>query len=474
MDTNWDSLLKNNIMPTPPTSPLGFDAFFSEITNSKEFQDLKKSGTDISSLADLEQSLSDMQSGVERAANMMKDFQTPLLRGDGDSQGGLVFGNPSKTPPNLPLSREGSTPPKTGNAKDEEAKPAVEVQRFTRVEWKPYGFDAVAGMDTLKEELKDSFIKPLRFKFMVEKLKREDEALLSSWGTKDLLEMGADSSQAQNDKNKENSIWKNKELLLRLYTEYEKFKISIPTGMLLYGPPGTGKTFITRKLAEELGCGFISKNMGEFGSSYLHQTTKNIKDFFEAAKKAAENEPIILFLDEIDSLVSARTSNVDANKAEEVSQFLQEFNSLELAPNLIVIAATNRPDHLDSAILRSGRLDKKIYLGPPDAVARKALFQMYIEKKWRPNIDLDYDELSKLTEWYVSSDIEAICDEVARDASRDLLELIDEAESGELTEKDLAGHTITMESIKSTLAETPSSLRMVDMSIYTSWIEKIK
>lgn len=168
--------------------------------------------------------------------------------------------------------------------------------------------------------------------------------------------------------------------------------------MLLYGPPGTGKTFITKKLAEELGCGFISKNMGEFGSSYLHQTTKNIKDFFAGAKQAAENEPIILFLDEIDSLVSARTDRVDANKAEEISQFLQEFNALETAPNLIVIAATNRPDHLDPAILRSGRLDKKIYLGPPDEVARRELFKMYIEKAGRPSEKLDYDELAKLTD----------------------------------------------------------------------------
>lgn len=207
--------------------------------------------------------------------------------------------------------------------------------------------------------------------------------------------------------------------------------------MLFYGPPGTGKTFITKKLAEELGCGFIAKNMGEFGSSYLHQTTKNIKDFFAGAKKAAENEPILMFLDEIDSLVSARTNNVDANKAEEVSQFLQEFNALESAPNLIVIAATNRPDHLDSAILRSGRLDKKIYLGPPDDTARKALFHMYIEKMGRPHETLDYDELTTLTKDYVSADIEAICDEVARDASRNLLELVDEAENGTLTETHL-------------------------------------
>jgi SpoVK/Ycf46/Vps4 family AAA+-type ATPase len=306
-------------------------------------------------------------------------------------------------------------------------------------------------MDNLKTELRDSFIKPLQFKFSVAKLRKED---------------------IENPKTEEEK--KKHELLLRLYAEYEKFKISIPTGMLFYGPPGTGKTFITKKLAEELGCGFISKNMGEFGSSYLHQTTKNIKDFFDGAKKAAENEPIILFLDEIDSLVSARTSNVDANKAEEVSQFLQEFNALETAPNLIVIAATNRPDHLDSAILRSGRLDKKIYLGPPDTVARKALFRMYIERAGRPSIGLDYDELAQLSDGYVSADIEAICDEVARDASRELLELIDEAENGTLSEKDLTGHMITMQSMKNTFAETPSSLRMVDMSIYTSWLEKIK
>jgi SpoVK/Ycf46/Vps4 family AAA+-type ATPase len=139
-----------------------------------------------------------------------------------------------------------------------------------------------------------------------------------------------------------------------------------------------------------------------------------------------------------------------------------------------VIAATNRPDHLDSAILRSGRLDKKIYLGPPDDIARKALFQMYIDRAGRPHAKLDYDELTTLTKDYVSADIEAICDEVARDASRDLLELVDEAEDGTLTEKLLSGHKITMDSLRKTIIETPSSLKMVDMSTYTSWLEKIK
>ncbi len=102
---------------TPPTSPIGFDAFFSEITESKEFKDLKNSGTDISSLADLERSLTDMQSGVDKAANMMRDFDakfTPL--------------------PSSPSKDSGTVAPKTGDAKTEEAKPAVEVQHFTRVE----------------------------------------------------------------------------------------------------------------------------------------------------------------------------------------------------------------------------------------------------------------------------------------------------------------------------------------------------
>lgn len=468
------------------TKDTGFDAFFQAVTTSPEFKSAVTKDWKWDSVDLLEKSLLEMQSGVEKASDLMNSFNEKFATDEAKNIGNNA---------SIWTNNSGTNPPKTGNAKDETEKPAVEVQHFTRVEWKPWGFEAVAGMDSLKEELKDSFIKPLKFKFLVEKLKKESiqswwkienggsgvETVWVWWKTENWWaeqtsfsttdSFGTFDSKSTEKKTSGNN---SQELLLKLYTEYEKFKISIPTGMLFYGPPGTGKTFITKKLAEELGCGFISKNMGEFGSSYLHQTTKNIKDFFEWAKKAAENEPIILFLDEIDSLVSARTNNVDANKAEEVSQFLQEFNALESAPNLIVIAATNRPDHLDSAILRSWRLDKKIYLGPPDEVARKALFEMYIEKKWRPSEKLDYEELVILTKDYVSADIEAICDEVARDASRNLLELVDEAESGKLTEKFLEWNKITMDSLRMTIAETPSSLKMVDMSVYTSWLEKIK
>ncbi len=458
----------------------GFDAFFSAITTSPEFKSAVTKDWKWDSMEALEASLMNMQAWVEKASGIMRSFDekygnpppSPSERGAGGE--GIGRGNGG----------EGSrgtggeiTLPKTWNAKTEWDIPAIEVQHFVKKDDSTWGFAWVAGMESLKQELRDSFIKPLRFKFMVEKMRLQSPPP-EKGESEGVIQKGIQNNETPPNLPLSREGWSKEtikeELLLHLYTEYEKFKISIPTGMLFYGPPGTGKTFITRKLAEELRCGFISKNMGEFGSSYLHQTTKNIKDFFTWAKKAAENEPIILFLDEIDSLVSARTNNVDANKAEEVSQFLQEFNSLEQAPNLIVIAATNRPDHLDPAILRSGRLDKKIYLGPPDESARKALFQMYIEKKWRPHEALDYDELAKLSDGYVSADIEAICDEVARDASQNLLELIDEAEAGTLPEDFYEDNLITMDSLRKTIAETPSSLRMVDMSIYESWLEKIK
>ena len=417
------------------TSP--FDEFFKNISSSPEFRALtgeKSSNSPDFSFENLEKNLREIEASTAKANDLMRQFDTNFA-----TEGAKKIGNSVQN-------WNDKTPPKTGKPTDDELKIKIEVRRPEKKNPETWGFNGVAGMTDLKRELTESFIKPLKFKFLIEKLRAD--------------------SQNQNSE-------KNTELLEKLYSEYEKFKISIPTGMLLYGPPGTGKTFITKKLAEEIECGFVSKNMGEFGSSYLHQTTKNIKDFFDGVKKIAENEPIILFLDEIDSLLSARTNNVDSNKAEEVSQFLQEFNALEEAKNLIVIAATNRPDHLDSAILRSGRLDKKIYIGPPDETAREELFRMYIEKIGRPHEKLDYHELAILTTNYVSADIEAICDEVARDASRNLLDLIDEAENGKLTEKHLENHNITMEMLRETILEMPSSLKMVDMSIYENWLAKM-
>lgn len=413
-----------------------FDAFFNAVTSSPEFAKIANGDLKKESLASLEEAMI-------TAENVLKETNSHLQKTFSELQ---VPKNPIDT-----MTQSSS------QKKDDTPSLPIEVKHFKKENPLVWWFAWIAGMDDLKKELTESFVRPLQFAFRMRAIEKQ----------------GSEKS----DEEKDDSLKmdeKNTKLYQDLFSLYEKFKVSIPTGLLFYGPPGTGKTYITKKLTEELWAGFISKNMGEFGSSYQHQTTKNIKEFFDGAKLAAKDEPIVLFLDEIDSLVSSRTTWSDAHKAEELSQFLQEFNTLSEVQNLIVIAATNRPDHLDSAILRSGRLDKKIYLGPPDTNARKALFLMYIERAGRPHETLDYDELAQLSDGYVSADIEAICDEVARDASYNLLELIDEAQAGTLTEDNLLGHEITMDNLRKTIQETSSSLKMVDMSIYTRWIEQIK
>lgn len=145
-------------MPTPEKIPTGFDSFFESITSSPEFRDFTKSKDDITDLASLEASLASMQADVERASNMMKNFDEKIT--------------PPPVSGNTDSSSNPTTPPKTGSATDE-PNIKVEIQRFTRVEGKPFGFEAVAGMDSLKKELTESFIKPLRFKFLVEKMRKE-------------------------------------------------------------------------------------------------------------------------------------------------------------------------------------------------------------------------------------------------------------------------------------------------------------
>ncbi len=210
--------------------------------------------------------------------------------------------------------------------------------------------------------------------------------------------------------------------------------------------------------------------MGDFGSSLIHETSQNIQDFFAQAKKASESEPIIHFLDEIDALVSERKATTQDYKAEEMAQFLQEFNTLADAKNLIVIAATNRPDHLDAAILRSGRFDKKIFVGPPDHEARKELFELYIKRMDRPHDTLDYEKLAEMTDGYVPADIELICEEVARDASQSILDSVVDMHDGQFDatqiRDNLQHKKITMELLQKTIQETVPSLKFVDMSVY--------
>ncbi len=194
--------------------------------------------------------------------------------------------------------------------------------------------------------------------------------------------------------------------------KYAEYGLTIPNGMLLYGPPGCGKTFFAEKLAEEIGFNFYQIKPSDIQSKWVNASQENIKNLFDEARK---NAPSIIFIDELDALVPNRDdSGVNHMNTSAVNEFLAQMNNCG-EEGVFIVGATNRPKAIDPAILRSGRLDKHIYLPPPDFEAREEMFKLYLNK--RPTeIGLDYSELARLTENYVSSDIKYICDQAARNA----------------------------------------------------------
>lgn len=225
--------------------------------------------------------------------------------------------------------------------------------------------------------------------------------------------------------------------------EYERYGVSIPNGMLLYGPPGCGKTFFAKQLAAEVGFNFMVKKPSDLQSRWVNATQENIAAMF---KEAEENAPTIIFLDEMNELTPNRDNgNVHQMHLSAVNELLANMDRLG-EKGVFVIGATNYPHLMDSAILRSGRLDKKFYVAPPDFEARKVMFEMLLKK--RPyDFGLDYDRLAKLTENYVFSDLTLIINDASRKA---------------LMEKS----KITMAIIEDTIAHTKSSLSNRDIEKY--------
>lgn len=195
--------------------------------------------------------------------------------------------------------------------------------------------------------------------------------------------------------------------------EYAKYGLTIPNGMLLYGPPGCGKTFFAKHFAEEVGFNFMLIKPSSLKSRFVNATQENIAQMF---KDAEENAPTIIFIDEMNELVPNRDSDVHEMARSAVNEMLAQMDRTG-EKGIFIIGATNYPDMIDPAILRAGRLDKKYYIGTPDFVARKLMFELYL--KSRPyDFGLDYDKLAHLTENYVSSDIEMIINDASRIALR--------------------------------------------------------
>ncbi len=193
---------------------------------------------------------------------------------------------------------------------------------------------------------------------------------------------------------------------------YAEYGLTIPNGMLLYGPPGCGKTFFAERMAEEIGFNFYQLKPSDIQSKYVNESQEKIKNLFDEAR---ENAPSIIFIDELDAVVPNRdNSNVNHMNTSAVNEFLAQMNNCG-DDGIFIIGATNRPNSIDPAILRAGRLDKVIYLPPPDLEARELMFKLYLEKRPR-EVGLNYSELAIATENYVSSDIKFLCDEASRKA----------------------------------------------------------
>lgn len=196
----------------------------------------------------------------------------------------------------------------------------------------------------------------------------------------------------------------------------ERYGAKLPNGMVLYGPPGCGKTFFAKHFAEEVGFNFILSTPSTLKSRYVNATQENIAKMFEDAE---QNAPTIIFIDEINELLPNRDSDSHEMAKSAVNEMLAQMDRTG-EKGIFIIGATNYPDMIDPAMLRSGRLEKKFYLPPPDFKLRKALFEMSLNiRKKVLDFGIDYDRLSNLTENYVSSDIESIVNEATSIAMAD-------------------------------------------------------
>ena len=199
---------------------------------------------------------------------------------------------------------------------------------------------------------------------------------------------------------------------------FEDVGIQTPSGVLLYGPPGTGKTMLAKAVANETDATFIKMAGSELVHKFIGEGAKLVRDLFEVAR---DNQPAVLFIDEIDAIASKRTDSKTSGDAEvqrTMMQLLSEMDGFDERGEVRIIAATNRFDMLDPAILRPGRFDRLIEVPKPNTEGREIIFQIHT-RKMNLASDIDFDELAEMTPDASGADIKAICTEAGMFAIRD-------------------------------------------------------
>ena len=265
---------------------------------------------------------------------------------------------------------------------------------------------------------------------------------------------------------------------------FEKLGIRAPKGILLFGPPGTGKTMLAKAVATESGANFIAVRGPEVLSKWVGESERAIREIFRKARMYA---PSVIFIDEIDAIAPIRGASYDSGVTERiVNQLLAEMDGIENLENVAVIAATNRPDILDPALLRPGRFEKLIYVPPPDKKARIEILKVHTK-----NIviaeDVSLEDIAERTEGYTGADLAALVREATmraiRESMRTCINKVDEiCKPNDLECKDkVMKECIKTTGVKVSLRHFEESMKKIKPSVtqdmlqfYQNWIEKAR
>merc|ERR1711939_1165153 len=212
----------------------------------------------------------------------------------------------------------------------------------------------------------------------------------------------------------------------------------IPKGVLLVGPPGTGKTLLAKAVAGEAGVPFFSISASEFVEMFVGVGASRVRDLFEQAKK---NAPCIVFIDELDSVGRQRNQGLGMGNDEReqtINQLLTEMDGFEGNTGVIVLAATNRPDVLDSALLRPGRFDRQVTVDRPDVQGRVKILEVHSRGK-TVSADVDLEKVARSTPGFTGADLQNLMNEAAIMAARRSLQEISKEEIADALERIIAG-----------------------------------
>jgi transitional endoplasmic reticulum ATPase len=235
-----------------------------------------------------------------------------------------------------------------------------------------------------------------------------------------------------------------------------------PKGILLYGAPGTGKTMLAKAVATESEANFINIKGPEFLSKWVGESEKAVRETFRKARQAA---PCIVFMDEVDSIAPVRGGSYDGHVTERViSQLLTEMDGLESLHNVVVIAATNRPDMIDPALLRPGRFDRLVHISMPDLEGRKKILEIHMKKKPLTE-EVDIADIAKKTEGYSGADLSALANEAVMLAIRGIV-----AKGGDLSQESLQREKVSMKNFLDAMEKVRPTSR-TDLTRYDKIIK---